>query len=137
MSTPLDGAATPAVAREFRMFSTEAAVRAVQSPHASAKQLAVTLAGFQLSKTPAGKVVRAEQPFHAQKNSVPKVIPVALKEVMEVQFLHVWWNVVPAVRAMAGKEVSAVQPYHVLVKLVPADRSSAGKVARAVQPSHV
>lgn len=58
ISTPLDGAATPAVAKEFRMFSTEVAVSELQLSHALTKQLSVTLAGFQSSKTPAGKVVR-------------------------------------------------------------------------------
>ena len=62
MSTPLDGAATPAVAREFRMFSTEVAVREVQFAHAPAKQLSETLAGLQLSNTLAGKFAREEQP---------------------------------------------------------------------------
>ena len=65
MSTPLDGAATPAVAREFRMFSTEVAVKEEQFPHASLKQLATTLAGDQLSNTLAGKVAREVQPYHA------------------------------------------------------------------------
>ena len=57
-------------------------------------------------------MVRAVHPFHAQKNSAPKFIPVALKEIMEVQFLHVWWKLVPAVRGIAGKVVRAVHPYH-------------------------
>ena len=63
MSGPLDGASTPAVAREFRMFSTEVAVREVQPDHAPVKQFAETLAGLQLSNTLAGKFVREEQPL--------------------------------------------------------------------------
>ena len=65
MSTPLDGAATPAVAREFRMFSTEVAVRDEQAPHVEVKQFAETLAGLQLSNTLAGKFVREPQAYHA------------------------------------------------------------------------
>ena len=65
MSTPLDGAATPAVARLFRMFSTEVAERAVHPPQASKKQFTETLAGDQLSNTLAGKVAREVQPYHA------------------------------------------------------------------------
>ena len=63
MVTPLDGAATPAVAMEFRMFSTEVAVREVQPDHAPTKQLFEMLAGLQLSNTLAGKSVREEQPL--------------------------------------------------------------------------
>ena len=88
MSTPLVGAATPAVAREFRMFSTEVAVREVQLDHAPTKQLFETLAGLQLSNTLAGKFAKDEQLNHAYPKFVPKFIPVARKDVMEEQLYH-------------------------------------------------
>jgi hypothetical protein len=88
MSTPLEGAATPAVARESRMFSTEVAEREVQPLHALLKQLSETLAGLQLSNTLAGKFTKEEHPFHAYPKFVPKSIPVARKDVMEEQLYH-------------------------------------------------
>ena len=66
MSTPLAGAGTPALAKEFRMFSTDAGVREVQPPQASPKQFAeAPPAGAHTSKTFAGKVVSPVQPYHA------------------------------------------------------------------------
>jgi hypothetical protein len=88
ISTPLDGAATPAVAREFRMFSTEVAVSEVQPSHALRKQLSPTSAGFQLSKNPAGNVVREEQPSHALWKYFPKFMSIVGREVSAVQFDH-------------------------------------------------
>ena len=65
MSLPEAGATTAAVAREFRIFSTEVAERAVHPPQASKKQFTETLAGDQLSNTLAGKVAREVQLSHA------------------------------------------------------------------------
>ena len=87
MSTPLDGAATPAVAREFRMFSTEVAVRE-QPDHALLKQLFATLTGLQLSNTLAGKFAKEEQPYHEYSKLCPKFRSVTRKEVRAVQFIH-------------------------------------------------
>tara|TARA_R110000824_G_C15039268_1_gene660222 strand:+ start:133 stop:624 length:492 start_codon:yes stop_codon:yes gene_type:complete len=160
MSTPLAGAATPAVAREFRMFSTEVAVREEQLSHAPLKHSAETLAGDQLSNRLAGKVAREVQPSHASLKVVAELNPVARKDVMEEQYRHVWLKLVPAVRASAGMVVRAVQllqanvksvpeskpvarkedmevhPSHVLGNWVPAVRAIAGKVTREVQPFH-
>lgn len=67
MSFPDAGATTAAVAREFRMFSTEVAERAVHPPQASLKQFVEAPPdGAHPSKTFAGKVIRAVQPFHAK-----------------------------------------------------------------------
>ena len=107
MSTPLDGAATPAVARLFRMFSTEVAVREVQLYHALVKQLSVTLAGFQSSKTPAGKVVRALLSYHAPS----KVWPLSIIQ--------------------APNDTELLFAHHARQKLVHDDMSKAGNEVRA------
>ena len=66
MSLPEAGATTAAVAREFRMFSTEVDERAVHAPQASVKQFTeAPLAGAHPSNTLAGKVIRAVQLPHA------------------------------------------------------------------------
>jgi len=138
MSTlPLAGAATPAVAREFRMFSTEVAVKEVQLSHAPLKQSEETLAGDQLSNRLAGKVAREVQSPHANLKVVPESRPVARKDVMEEQNRHVWLKVVPAVRASAGMVVRAVQLYQVNEKSVPEFSPVARKVVREEQPAHV
>ena len=117
MSTPLDGAATPAAAREFRIFSTEVAVRAVQPSHASLKQLSTTLVGDQLSNRLAGKVVREVQLCHAPLKLVPAVMLTAGKVLRELQLLHVSLKIVPLERLKAGNEVNLLQPFHVCWKL--------------------
>jgi len=81
---PVSVAHLPLAEIERRMFSTDCSVKAVQLPHVLSKQPAVTLAGFQSSKTPAGKVVRAVQPCHPLSKSRPAFILQAPHETMLV-----------------------------------------------------
>ena len=87
LAVPSDVGWTPLAEMDKRMFSTDCSVRAVQLSHVWLKQLVVTLAGFQSSKTPAGKVVRAVHPLQ-----------------------HLW-NLVPLETSNKGKETNEVQPY--------------------------
>jgi len=112
MSTPLDGAGSAAVAKLFRMFSTEVAVSEVQLSHALTKQLSVTLAGDQLSNTLAGKEVMAEHPLHVLSKSVPAAREIAGKAVSEEHPLHALSKSVPESRSVTGQEVMAAQLYH-------------------------
>jgi hypothetical protein len=68
LAVPSDVGWTPLAEIERRMFSTDCSVKAVQPSHASLKQSVVILAGFQSSKTPAGKVVRFGHAPHACLN---------------------------------------------------------------------
>ena len=84
----------------------------MQLAHVLSKQLAATLAGFQSSKKPAGKVVSPVQLFQLSAKVVE--LDVSSK----------------------GKEVSAVQLTQQEAKLVPLDTSSKGKEVNAEQPRH-
>ena len=92
------------------MFSTDCSVKAVHPSHVLQKQSVVMLAGFQSSKKPAGKVVRA------------------------VLFCQLALKVVPPETSRMGKEESEVQPCQAYLKMVPLDVSSAGNEVRAVHP---
>ena len=119
------------------MFWTDCSVRAAQPSHASPKQVVVMVAGFQSSKTPAGKVVMAALYLHALLKSDPAFMLTAPKETIEVQTDHARLKLVAADRSSAGKEVRAVQVYHALPKLVPESSPVARKDVMEVQPCHV
>ena len=94
---------------ERRIFSTDCSVKALQPYHAPLKQLVVTLAGFQSSNTPAGKVVRAELFNQASLKLAPAFMLHAPNETKAEFAPHALVKLVPLERSKAGKEVSAEQ----------------------------
>ena len=86
-----------------------------------------------LSNSPAGIVVRPEQPRHALAKSVPEDVSISGKLVRLEQLRQVAINLVPEDVSMSGKLVRLVQLYHAIEKLVPEDVSISGKL---VNPDH-
>ena len=98
-------AAIPDATSDTRMLSMLVCVSAV-SVNASVKSPPLTL-----SNSPAGIVVRLEQPRHALVKLIPEDV------------------------SIKGKLVRPEQPRHAPVKLVPADVSMSGKLVRLEQPN--
>ena len=92
----------------LRMFSTDVAVRELQLPQASIKQL-LTGVPVQESKKLAGKVVRLLQSYQA------------------------FWKSSPLEVLIKGKVVRLEQPRQVKLKLLPLEVSIKGKLVRPEQ----
>ena len=86
-----------------------------------------------LSNSPAGIVVRPEQPRHALAKLVPEDVSISGKLVRLEQLRQAAIKVVPEDVSMSGKLVRLVQLYHAIEKVVPEDVSIRGKM---VNPDH-
>jgi hypothetical protein len=63
-------------------------VRDVQPTHVPLKTPLEMLDGFQLSKNPAGKLVREMQLYHAAMKFAPDEVSIKGKDVRDLQFCH-------------------------------------------------
>ena len=86
-----------------------------------------------LSNSPAGIVVRPEQPRHALAKLVPEDVSISGKLVRLEQLRQAAIKVVPEDVSMSGKLVRLVQLYHAIEKLVPDDVSIGEKLVRLEQ----
>ena len=110
---PVVVAYLPDASIDVRIFSTDSAVRDVQTSHAPLKTPLEMLDGFQLSKNPAGKLVREVQFRHALLKLVPDEVSIKGKDVRELQLTHALVKLVPDEVLIKGKDVREVQLYHV------------------------
>jgi len=117
----------PDVTSDTRMLSMLVCVRAVLS-NAPTK-----FPPWILSNSPAGIVVRLEQPRHASRKLVPEDVSMSGKMVRLEQLRQAYAKSVPDDVSMSGKLVRLEQPNHALAKSVPADVSIRGKLVRLVQ----
>ena len=119
--------AMPDVTSDTRMLSMLVCVRAVL------KNALVKFPPWILSNSPAGIVVRLEQPSQARLKLIPADVSIRGKDVRLEQPNQARKKLVPADVSIRGKLVRLVQSLQVLLKLVPADVSIRGKLVRPVQ----
>jgi len=84
----------------------------VQPSHVPLKTPLVMPDGFQLSKNPAGKLVREVQFSHALMKVVPDEVSIKGKDVRELQLNHALLKLVPDEVSIKGKDVREEQLYH-------------------------
>ena len=85
---------------------------------------------FTLSNSPAGIVVRLEQPNQAREKLVPEDVSIRGKLVRLGQLCHAPEKLVPEDVSISGKLVRLEQLRHAPEKLVPEDVSISGKLVR-------
>ena len=133
---PVLVACLPLVSMEFKMFSTDSAVRELVLCQVFEKQPFEMLAGFQLSHMPAGKSFSEEQLRHASRKFVPLLVLISGKLVSEEQLSHALIKLAPLLVSSKGKLVSEEQLRHALKKLVPLLVLISGKLVSEEQFCH-